>query len=660
MTPSSSSRHLREETHKEMLKEYLSSALPATLLLLALFYNGPQSGIPWLAFAFLVAVIWMSAGLGKSRSTFAATVNTGWLPVVAGLYLAWLAVASRLSIFPHISFLDGLMLAILPMAFFTWLLLDDGGSNVRWRQTWTGLAVLAFLFGLWGAIQFLVFRERAHGTLLDPNAYASVLNLFLLPVCYRYLARTDTESNVKSKWLGLIAALAMFQFVALSRGATLALAATLVVGFGLCPKRAGVYRRALVLLAVLVACFATVRFLSPPDSRFERLATAPYEALKKDSAITDRFQLWSSAWAMFREGNMLTGSGLGTFRLSYPPYRSPDDRTSGGHLAHNDYLQSLQEGGVVFFSLLFTLTVVAPLWLLREAQRRHRQTLADARVDEAVGLVLGIVAISLHALVNFIHYILPIAFISGLYLSRSWQILAPNRFLPIPRGVALRLNLRIVRPVLYVFLVIPVLLVLADTAIFMTFRGDKPLIAELNPTQRVKVIALSLAVRPSNLLPREELIRALVHRIESMRSPEEKAKVAELTLDEIAEAQRRSPGLALWPFLKAKVHLLTRGSGNLEIALEHLEHAVSRAPNSFEFRAQLVRVLRALGKSEQALSVAGAGKQWIELTDDFQSLHILARDARDTAGSIGAKEDQRYWDIIADRVSAHLASIAEH
>jgi len=415
-----------------------------------------------------------------------------------------------------------------------------------------------------------------------------------------------------------------------------------------------------VLLAVLAVCFGTVRFLSPPDSRFERLATTPHEALKKDSAITDRFQLWSATWGMFRDGNMLTGSGLGTFRLSYPPYRSPNDRTSGGHLAHNDYLQALQEGGIVFFALLFTLTVVAPLWLLYEARRRSHVAPTDTQAIEAAGLALGVIAVSIHALVNFIHYILPIAFVTGLYLARSWQILAPDKLLPIPRGLAVRLNLKIVRPTLYALLVIPTLLVLVDTAIFMAFRGDKPIITELDASQQTKVLALALALRPSNLLPREHFIRGLIQRLEVMRAPEEKAKMAELTLDEIAEAQRRSPGLALWPFLKAKVHLLTRGSGNLEIALEQLEHAVSRAPNSFEFRAQLVRVLRALGKPEQALSAAAAGKQWIELTDDFQSLYILAHDARDIAGSIGAKEDQRYWGTIADRVSTHLASIAQH
>lgn len=645
------------------LGEYFPSfaALPVVIFLFALLYNGPQSGMPRLALAFSMAAAWLSLGLRKFLDTGHVTAHAGWLPVVAGLYLAWLAIAPRFSIFPHISFLDGLMFAILPMAFFAWLLFDNAGLNVRWRQTWTGLAILVFLFGLWGTLQFLIFQERAHGTLLDPNAYASVLNLFLLPACYRYLARTNEESKTGNGWLlGLVATLATFQFIALSRGATLALAVALVVGFWICPKRVGAWQRALVLLTVLVVCFGTVRFLSPPDSRFERLATAPYEALKKDSAITDRFQLWSATWVMFREGNMLTGSGLGTFRLSYPPYRSPDDRTSGGHLAHNDYLQAMQEGGIVFFALLFTLTVVAPLWLLYEARRRSRVAPTDTQAIEAAGLALGVIAVSIHALVNFIHYILPIAFVTGLYLARSWRILAPDKLLPIPRGLAVRLNLKVVRPALYALLFVPTFLVLVDTGIFMAFRSDKPIVAELDAAQQTKVLALSLALRPSNLLPREHFIRGLIQRLEVMRAPEEKAKMAELTLDEIAEAQRRSPGLALWPFLKAKVYLLTQGSGNLEIALKQLEHAVSRAPNSFEFRAQLVRVLRALGKPEQALLVAAAGKQWIELTDDFQSLYILAHDARDIAGSIGAKEDQRYWGTIADRVSAHLASIAQH
>ncbi len=95
----------------------------------------------------------------------------------------------------------------------------------------------------------------------------------------------------------------------------------------------------------------------------------------------------------------LTGSGFGTFRELFPYYRPAGERGRFGR-AHNDYLELLVTGGAV--------AAVLALWLLLAFWYRAIRFVrgSDARLSLArVGLVLGVAALMLHAVVDFNHQI---------------------------------------------------------------------------------------------------------------------------------------------------------------------------------------------------------------------------------------------------------------
>jgi len=625
----------------------LSTVFFATAaLLLSLLYVGPRTSLSLLAGCFLVVMVWLGWGLRKQKQLARHSKAFGWLPAVVGLYLVWLAVNPYLSIYPNVSFLDAVQFAGLPLVFFASIATAGNAPDHRPNASRLrfGLLVIGLILGLWGTVDFVFVRERAHGSLLDPNVYAAVLNLFLIPTCIYYIANQAIETRKKTQYLLLfsIAAIAIFQFMALSRGATLGLVLAIASGFFLFRRVPGSKQRLLVLLAILAVTYSVVRITAPEiyATRMEQVS------VEKDPSMSQRLMLWQATWRMFRDGNMLSGSGLGTFRVIYPRYRPTSDET-GGYFAHNDYLQALPEGGIIHFALLIAITVFAPLTLLGSViWQKHNASLQPKQVVEIAGLMLALLAISIHAFFNFVHQITSIAILTGLYLARVWTIVAPNQTLPLPQPIVKRISPPFVRIALLLAIVLPTTALLADALIFFTFTGDSPVIARLTPQQRAHVVALSLTFRPSNLVARETYIRGLVNYLEQMRPSEEKAGMTKLTLDELDAAEASAPGVPLWSFLRAKVYLLEMSPKNIERALNYLERAVAMAPHVPEFRVALLHLLRQVDALDRARQIASAGKLWLRYTDDIASTYRLVDESRDLAMSLGNKSDEVYWSNI--------------
>lgn len=111
--------------------------------------------------------------------------------------------------------------------------------------------------------------------------------------------------------------------------------------------------------------------------------------------------LWSAALEFLGQAP-LTGTGLGSFAVLYPPHRPPEDPTVGD-LAHNDWLQLTHEAGLPF--LVFLLAVLGFLlrcgWLL--LLRRFRREEDDApRADPFPAAAFAVCALlPAHALINF-------------------------------------------------------------------------------------------------------------------------------------------------------------------------------------------------------------------------------------------------------------------
>lgn len=88
------------------------------------------------------------------------------------------------------------------------------------------------------------------------------------------------------------------------------------------------------------------------------------------SSIEIRLVRWRNAVTMWQQDPIL-GVGLGQFRIHYPPFGATDieqDHNTSIHEAHNEYLQTLAETGVVGLLLQLALLAVIAVALWRRVQ----------------------------------------------------------------------------------------------------------------------------------------------------------------------------------------------------------------------------------------------------------------------------------------------------
>ena len=112
--------------------------------------------------------------------------------------------------------------------------------------------------------------------------------------------------------------------------------------------------------------------------------------------------------------------GRGTFASQYPAYRDPRENTTAGKYAHNDYIQLAAEGGIP--ALVLLLGILAGLLL----QLKRSLTLQkNSHALEAAGLLLGVLALFIHANLNFIFCFALMNILVGLFAARAIQLINP-------------------------------------------------------------------------------------------------------------------------------------------------------------------------------------------------------------------------------------------
>lgn len=630
--------------------------LPAALLTAA-FYNGPGRDLTWLALTVGLLALWISVSLSRMEFARPILFACGWLPAFAVAYLAWLLLNSYFSTFPYASRLHGLALAVLPLAFLGWLVQPRRDRQATWDKTWKLLVVCGSPLAIWGIADFALSQQRAHGPLIDANAFGALMNMLILPLAFGYLKGHQPAPKLLGRSTILLSAalFSLAQFMTLSRGAFLALAVTLPVAIWLSRATPGFRPRLVRLLLVLIACYSVVK-VAPIEEhpRLELLLAAPLEQIDTDASIKARLLLWKSTWQMYRDANPLVGTGLGTFKIHYPAYRAGAETESGGNYAHNDYLQALQEGGAVQFLFLVILTLIAPVWLFSKSQRT---TLAPGKESEGeqdvAGLMLGIVAISLHATVNFIHEILPLTLLTGLYLARAWEMQRPLQEFRALSSVTTHIRPGLVKSVLYLFLAIPTAGLAMDAIVFRTLVGKHPLIKSIRTEDRVSLVSALIVLRSGNPIPREALIRSLISEAEKSE-PETRAALLGRASEETKSLARQVPGYPPWLFFMGKIDAVR---GQWSSAREFFERGIQRAPQSTEMRLALIEACLQQGEEEAAYQQVEAAKQWIWLESDRSRLAMFVEQAHALTLKQGEPGDADFWLTIRSKLQRPLPAV---
>jgi len=359
-------------------------------------------------FSSLASLVLLSlAGLtASSRHLLSSRPGLAWL---IAAWLLWLPFSLTWALSPGFALFFISLLLCLPLAWLLGRTLQERDRLTPFLRAVVPTALAGLVaWGIWQGTES--FTGKPQGPYMDPNTYAGVLNLLLLPVLARYLA---ADLVGQAAWrrgghLALLAGAAFAYFLAASRGATLAFLLVLPPLLWLA-RNTPHFKHKLALLGVVTL---TAYFAAYTVSGGLSVATRLANTLGSETSEAPRILLLKSAWSMIQDHPWL-GTGLGSFRDIYPRYRLFAESTTGGGWVHNDYLQLWVEAGLPMLLLLLGIAA----WVAWTAWR----TLRDGREDalERMGYLAAIAAVMIHALVNFLLYFTLVTLMLGLYLART-------------------------------------------------------------------------------------------------------------------------------------------------------------------------------------------------------------------------------------------------
>lgn len=376
---------------------YLFSAL-ITLLLITTFSYLDYSVT---ALLMLLSAIWILR-IAIKREIFERYSLTNMML----FYLFWLFVVTFSSQVYPVSNASLVVLIGMPLMYL--VATNFPGFAQSWKVIRVLLIVLAALLSMTAIWQVMmkIGNGYASGPFNDRNAFAALLNLLWFPIAYLFF---DT-ANRATKWtllvLGCVLLLMGVAFFATSsRGGILTwmllLPILLWVGYR--------HNKNFKTVAVVLIISATAYFVSDYFLH-SNIAERSFNVVQ-DASSHARLQIWEASLKMALD-HLLTGTGWGTFGYFYPAFRLPIEKGSAGFFAHNDYLQYASEGGLIAtFILLGILGVL--LFKLKALVNR-----TDTSSFESVALLLGVLALFIHAIVNFIFYFAFMSSVAGLYLAR--------------------------------------------------------------------------------------------------------------------------------------------------------------------------------------------------------------------------------------------------
>lgn len=133
--------------------------------------------------------------------------------------------------------------------------------------------------------------------------------------------------------------------------------------------------------------------------------------IEPNAVSGSRLIMWESACEIFKR-HIVTGTGIGTFFLYYPEFRSLSD-DSAGYMAHNDFIQIAAEMGV-FAPLLALMIIGFLIYGLVKTIKQTEDRISLLLPFSAFGLMIG------HSLVNFNLYVLPTLMLMGFFLA-DWN-----------------------------------------------------------------------------------------------------------------------------------------------------------------------------------------------------------------------------------------------
>lgn len=342
-----------------------------------------------------------------------ATANVLWVSPSKWLgWLDWLAWAQMTAVFWVT--LNGIRhAATRATLYFTFAALGVAGVGLGCYQR--------FLQPDWVMVgeRWPQYIGRASGSFSMPNSLAAWLILLLPSAASLALRRrTGEKSRVWWAWVALVLLCGLA--LTLSRGAWLALSIALVA-WPLSLRRWRWTRRVGVAVAVIVGVGLASTWLYRSQSQVrERVSHA-----LRDSGERTRPIMWVAAWKLFQDAPIF-GTGAGSYDALFERHR-PEGYPDRTLFAHNEYLNTLSDHGLVGFALLFGGMGVLVVRCLRG--RRDEEARRAGWIDSSTftaGLGVGLLAFALQMALDF-HLKIPalaLAFgvLAALAVGNRWRV----------------------------------------------------------------------------------------------------------------------------------------------------------------------------------------------------------------------------------------------
>jgi len=277
-------------------------------------------------------------------------------------------------------------------------------------------------FLMMGRTQAAQFFGRSSGPFGIPNSLAAFL-VMLIPVaaCFAWQRHASAIQRVTAIYFTLVFLLGLE--LTISRGAWI----SLVIAIGLWPlcvrERSLEWRTGVSIGAFAIALLsAGAVYMAVPSvkERFDRLVA--------DAGERSRPILWRASMELFSEAPVL-GTGAGSYNTLFESHR-PNGFHDEPLWAHDDYLNTLSDYGLVGFSLCFgsiaALAYTAAFGKERSVQSSGGFIHRTDTPDVTRALAIGLLAFAISLVVDF-HLKIPgialvVAAIGGECVLRSWPV----------------------------------------------------------------------------------------------------------------------------------------------------------------------------------------------------------------------------------------------
>jgi len=283
-------------------------------------------------------------------------------------------------------------------------------SNKRLRKVVYVITIFGFIFAFFAIIQVVLSPDKIYGiyeprfarpfgSFVNRHNFAAYMEMTLaLPLGLFFAGAVEKDKRLL--YLTAIALMGVALILSGSRGGFISLLVE-VFFLVLVTTRSGTPGKFFLRIgasAALIACIIVGTILLGGESSLTRFA----ESVDMKDPSTSRTHIWNTTLQIIGQ-NPVFGAGLNAFGVAY----TANDTLNGmerAEQAHNDYLQTLSDGGIVG-----GLIGLAFLGLFFRAGFNNIKTNNKFRRGVAIGAFAGCFAILVHSMFDFVLHTTAIA-----------------------------------------------------------------------------------------------------------------------------------------------------------------------------------------------------------------------------------------------------------